>query len=89
MQEPCKTRPTPQSPNDGARASATGAVPCASPKEMPQPLIITWLLVPPTLSEQCKLASFLVHLDKQIEIAQLLIELLRRIKSAFLDEMFV
>lgn len=41
MQEPCKTRPTPQSPNDGARASATGAVPCASPKEMPQPLIIT------------------------------------------------
>lgn len=47
------------------------------------------ILVPPTLSEQCKLASFFVHLDKQIELAQHRLELLRRIKSACLDEMFV
>ena len=47
------------------------------------------ILVPPTLSEQCKLASFFVHLDRQIEIAQQRLALLRRIKSACLDEMFV
>ena len=47
------------------------------------------ILVPPTLSEQCKLASFFVHLDKQIEIAQQRLALLQRIKSACLDEMFV
>lgn len=44
---------------------------------------------PTDLSEQRKLASFFVHLDKQIEIAQQRLALLRRIKSACLDEMFV
>ena len=46
-------------------------------------------IVPPTLSEQRKIASFFVHLDKQIAIAQQRLDLLRRIKSACLDEMFV
>lgn len=47
------------------------------------------IIVPPTLSEQRKLASFFVHLDKQIAIAQQHLDLLRRIKSACLNEMFV
>lgn len=44
---------------------------------------------PTDLSEQHKLASFFLHLDRQIELAQQRLELLRRIKSACLDEMFV
>lgn len=47
------------------------------------------IIVPPILSEQRKIASFFVHLDKQIAIAQQRLDLLRRIKSACLDEMFV
>ena len=47
------------------------------------------IIVPTTLSEQRKIASFFVHLDKQIAIAQQRLDLLRRIKSACLDEMFV
>ena len=47
------------------------------------------IIVPPTLSEQRKIASFFVHLDKQIAIAQQRLDLLRRIKSACLNEMFV
>ena len=47
------------------------------------------IIVPPTLSEQRKIASFFVHLDKQIAITQQRLDLLRRIKSACLDEMFV
>ena len=43
----------------------------------------------PDLSEQRAIASFFVHLDKQIELAQQRVALLRRIKSACLDEMFV
>lgn len=43
----------------------------------------------PSLPEQRKIASFFVHLDKQIAIAQQRLDLLRRIKSACLDEMFV
>lgn len=43
----------------------------------------------PSFSEQRKIASFFVHLDKQIAIAQQRLDLLRRIKSACLDEMFV
>ena len=43
----------------------------------------------PSIEEQLKLASFFVHLDKQIELAQQRLALLRRIKSACLDEMFV
>lgn len=44
---------------------------------------------PTDLSEQHKLASFFLHLDWQIELAQQRLELLRRIKSACLEEMFV
>lgn len=44
---------------------------------------------PTDLSKQRKLASFFVHLDKQTELAQQRLALLRRIKSACLDEMFV
>lgn len=51
--------------------------------------INTYISYPKDLSEQRKLASFFVHLDKQIEIAQQRLALLRRIKSACLDEMFV
>lgn len=47
------------------------------------------IIVPPILSEQRKIASFFVHLDKQIAIAQQRLDLLRRIKDACLDEMFV
>ena len=43
----------------------------------------------PSIDEQRKIASFFVHLDKQIAIAQQRLDLLRRIKSACLDEMFV
>ena len=43
----------------------------------------------PSLPEQRKIASFFVHLDKQIAIAQQRLDLLRRIKSACLNEMFV
>lgn len=51
--------------------------------------LMGYILLPPTLSEQHKIASFFVHLDKQIAIAQQRLDLLRRIKSACLDEMFV
>lgn len=44
---------------------------------------------PDDTAEQRKIASFFVHLDKQIAIAQQRLDLLRRIKSACLDEMFV
>lgn len=44
---------------------------------------------PADTAEQRKIASFFVHLDKQIAIAQQRLDLLRRIKSACLDEMFV
>lgn len=43
----------------------------------------------PSLPEQRKIASFFVHIDKQIAIAQQRLDLLRRIKSACLNEMFV
>ena len=43
----------------------------------------------PSLPEQRKIASFFAHLDKQIAIAQQRLDLLRRIKSACLDKMFV
>mgnify|MGYP003104216191 CR=1 FL=1 len=43
----------------------------------------------PSIDEQRKIASFFVHLDKQIAIAQQRLDLLRRIKSACLDGMFV
>lgn len=43
----------------------------------------------PSIDEQRKIASFFVHLDKQIAIAQQRLDLLRRIKSACLNEMFV
>lgn len=43
----------------------------------------------PCISEQRAIASFFLHLDKQIELAQQRLALLRRIKSACLDEMFV
>lgn len=43
----------------------------------------------PSFFEQRKIASFFVHIDKQIAIAQQRLDLLRRIKSACLDEMFV
>lgn len=43
----------------------------------------------PSLPEQRKIASFFGHLDKQIAIAQQRLDLLRRIKSACLNEMFV
>lgn len=42
--------------------------------------LMGYIPLPPTLSEQCKLASFFVHLDKQIELVQHRLELLRRIK---------
>lgn len=51
--------------------------------------LMGYIPLPPTLSEQRKIASFFVHLDKQIAIAQQRLDLLRRIKSACLDEMFV
>ena len=51
--------------------------------------LMGYIFLPPTLSEQRKIASFFVHLDKQIAIAQQRLDLLRRIKSACLDEMFV
>lgn len=51
--------------------------------------LMGYIPLPPTLSEQRKLASFFVHLDRQIEITQQRLALLRRIKSACLDEMFV
>jgi type I restriction enzyme S subunit len=44
---------------------------------------------PADTAEQRKIASFFVHLDKQIAIAQQRLDLLRRIKSACLNEMFV
>lgn len=44
---------------------------------------------PADKAEQRKIASFFVHLDKQIAIAQQRLDLLRRIKSACLNEMFV
>ena len=43
----------------------------------------------PSLPEQRAIATYFVHLDKQIAIAQQRLDLLRRIKSACLDEMFV
>lgn len=51
--------------------------------------LMGYIPLPPTLSEQRKIASFFVHLDKQIAIAQQRLDLLRRIKSACLDGMFV
>ncbi len=51
--------------------------------------LMGYIPLPPTLSEQRKIASFFVHLDKQIAIAQQRLDLLRRIKSACLNEMFV
>lgn len=42
----------------------------------------------PSIDEQRKIASYFVHLDKQIAIAQQRLDLLRRIKSACLNEMF-
>lgn len=51
--------------------------------------LMGYIPLPPTLSEQRSIASFFVHLDKQIEIAQQRLALLQRIKSACLDEMFV
>lgn len=50
--------------------------------------LMGYIPLPPTLSEQRKIASFFVHLDNQIAIAQKRLDLLRRIKSACLDEMF-
>lgn len=47
------------------------------------------IIHPADKAEQRKIASFFVHLDKQIAIAQQRLDLLRRIKSACLDEMFV
>lgn len=47
------------------------------------------IIHPNDIAEQRAIASFFVHLDKQIEIAQQRLALLRRIKSACLDEMFV
>ncbi len=49
-------------------------------------IVVTY---PADKAEQRKIASFFVHLDKQIAIAQQRLDLLRRIKSACLDEMFV
>lgn len=48
----------------------------------------TNITFPKDIQEQRKIASFFVHLDKQIAIAQQRLDLLRRIKSACLDEMF-
>lgn len=47
------------------------------------------IIHPADTAEQRKIASFFVHIDKQIAIAQQRLDLLRRIKSACLDEMFV
>lgn len=47
------------------------------------------IIHPNDAEEQRSIASFFVHLDKQIELAQQRLALLRRIKSACLDEMFV
>ena len=47
------------------------------------------IIHPADKAEQRKIASFFVHLDKQIAIAQQRLDLLRRIKSACLNEMFV
>lgn len=47
------------------------------------------IIHPADKAEQLKIASFFVHLDKQIAIAQQRLDLLRRIKSACLDGMFV
>lgn len=47
------------------------------------------IIHPADKAEQLKIASFFVHLDKQIAIAQQRLDLLRRIKSACLNEMFV
>lgn len=49
-------------------------------------IVVTY---PADKAEQRKIASFFDHLDKQIAIAQQRLDLLRRIKSACLDEMFV
>lgn len=47
------------------------------------------IIHPADTAEQRKIASFFVHIDKQIAIAQQRLDLLRRIKSACLNEMFV
>lgn len=47
------------------------------------------ILCPPTLAEQQKIAEFFQNLDRQIECQTQILERLKRVKAACLDQMFV